>query len=101
MPDTPPRARRQVIVFDPHGLHLRPAAGLVTLAKSFLSDIQVMCKGGVANARSLLELIVLSAESGTTLDIVAVGPDAEEAVIALAGLIGAGLDSAAYCGAAA
>jgi phosphotransferase system HPr (HPr) family protein len=101
MPDTPPIARRQVVVIDPLGLHLRPAARLVTLAKSFLSDIQVMCKGTVANGRSLLELIVLAAEGGTPLEIVAVGPDADAAVVALADLIGGGLEASVFRGAAA
>jgi len=101
MPDSPPRASRQVVVIDPLGLHLRPAARLVILAKSFLSDIRVMCKGTVADGRSLLELIVLAAGGGTTVEIVAVGPDAEEAVIALADLIGTDHEAPPFRGAAA
>jgi phosphotransferase system HPr (HPr) family protein len=92
MSETPLRIHRQVVVTDPLGLHLRPAAKLVVLAKSFRSDIHVLCQGSAANAKSLLDLAVLAPGCGTTLDLVAHGPDAEEAVAALADVIRAGLD---------
>jgi phosphocarrier protein HPr len=92
MTETPLRDRRQVILLDPLGLHLRPAAKLVVLAKSFRSDIRVVCRGNTANAKSILDLVMLAAECGTTLEIVAHGPDAEDAVTALADMISAGLD---------
>jgi phosphotransferase system HPr (HPr) family protein len=77
---------------DPLGLHLRPAARLVSLAQSFRSEIRVICKGTMADAKSIIDLVTLAAECGTTLDIVAHGPDAEGAVAALTDLIGAGLE---------
>jgi phosphotransferase system HPr (HPr) family protein len=92
MPETTLGIRSQVVIIDPLGLHLRPAAKVVVLAKSFLSDIRVIAKGTTADAKSLLELVVLAIECGTTLDIVAHGPDAEEAVAALTNLVIAGLD---------
>ena len=92
MTETSLRIRSQVVIIDPLGLHLRPAAKLVLLAKSFRSEIRVVCRGNTANAKSILDLATLAAECGTTLDIVAHGPDAEEAVTALTDLIGAGLD---------
>jgi phosphocarrier protein HPr len=92
MPDTHLRDRRQVIITNPLGLHLRHAAKLVAVAKSFSSDIQVVCRANTANAKSILDLVILTAECGTTIDIIAHGPDAEDAVTALADMIGAGLD---------
>ena len=92
MTETQLRDRRQAVIIDPLGLHLRPAAKLVSLAQSFRSDVRVICKGTTANGKSLLDLVTLAAECGTMLDIVARGPDAEEAVAALYGLIVAGLD---------
>ena len=91
----------QVLITDPLGLHLRPAAKLAILAQSFRSDIRVLCRGATADARSLLDLVVLAAGSGTTLDIVAYGPDAEQAVAALSQLLGGGLGEAVTHGAAA
>lgn len=92
MTETTMNNHRQVIILDPLGVHLRPAAKLVNLANTFRSDIRVVCKGNTANARSILDLVTLEAECGTMLDILARGPDAEEAVNALAELIGEGLD---------
>ena len=91
MCDTQPRDRRQFIIVDPLGLHVRPAAKLVVLAKSFRSDIQIIAKGTTADGKSLADLVALAIECGTTLDIVAHGPDAEAAVAALANLIGGSL----------
>lgn len=85
---------RQVVLTDPSGLHLRPAAKLAILTRSFRSDIRVIASGATADAKSLLDLVVLAAGCGTTLDIVAHGPDAEEAVAAVSALLGAGLDRA-------
>jgi phosphocarrier protein HPr len=92
MLETPLRIRSQVVIIDPLGLHLRPAAKLVLVAKSFLSDVRVLCRGNTANAKSILDLATLAAECGTTLEIVAHGPDAQEAVTALTDLLNAGRD---------
>lgn len=88
----PHSARRQVVIVDPLGLHLRPASRLVSLAQSFRSDIGVIFKGTTVNGKSMLDLATLAAECGATLDIEAHGPDAHEAVAALADLIIAELD---------
>ena len=86
---------RQVVVSDPLGLHLRPAARLVTLARTFRSDIRIIARGTTADAKSLLGLVTLAAGCGTTLDIIAHGPDAEGAVADLTQFFVAGLDGAA------
>jgi phosphotransferase system HPr (HPr) family protein len=101
MSETPLRTRRPVVIVNPLGLHLRPAAKLVVLARSFRSDIRIVAKGTTANAKSLLDLAALAVECGTTLEFVAHGPDAEEAVAALADLIGARFDDPASRGVAA
>ena len=92
---------RQVLINDPLGLYVRPAAKLALLAKSFQSDIWVLCKGATANAKSLLDLVALAAGCGTTLDLVAHGPDAEAAIAALSHLLVAGLGGAVTHGTAA
>ncbi len=92
---------RQAVILDPLGLHLRSAARLVVLARSFRSDIRILAKGITADAKSLLDLVTLAAGCGTPLDIVAHGPDAEEAVAALTELIGAGPNASVGRGVAA
>ena len=91
-PMGPALARRQVVIVDALGLHMRPADKFVTLAKTFCSDIVVICRGARANGKSILDLATLAAECGTTLDIEAQGSDAEDAVADLADLIIAGLN---------
>jgi phosphotransferase system HPr (HPr) family protein len=88
MTEISPRARSQVVITDPLGLHLRPAAKVAILAKSFRSDIRVLYREATADAKNLLDLVVLAVGCGTTLDIVAHGPDAEQAVAALSKSLG-------------
>ena len=74
--------------------HLRPAhaasSKFVKLASGFQSDVRVHLRDTKANGKSLLDMTTLAAECGTTLEIEAVGPDAEQAVKALAELVEAG-----------
>jgi phosphocarrier protein HPr len=93
MPEAHFATRRQAVIVDPLGLHMRCASRLVALAQSFRSDIRVATESRTANGKSVLDLAILAAECGTALDIEAQGPDAEEAVAALAALIAAGLDA--------
>jgi phosphotransferase system HPr (HPr) family protein len=87
------RIRRQAIIIDPLGLHLRPAAKVVVLAKSFHSEIRIVCNGIMADGKSLLDLLTMAIGCGAKLDIVGHGPDAAEAVDALVDLIASGLDA--------
>jgi phosphocarrier protein HPr len=82
-------ARRRAVITNAFGLHLRPAARFAELAQRFAAEVRVRSAGAVADGKSLLDLIGLAAGDGTVLELEAHGPDAEEAVIALAGLISA------------
>jgi phosphotransferase system HPr (HPr) family protein len=87
-PDTP-ISRRQVEVLNSSGLHLRPAQKFVELALHFQAEIRVHYNGNEVNGKSILDLATLAAECGTRLDLEARGPDAVEALDALAALISA------------
>jgi phosphocarrier protein len=82
-----PVSRRQVGVGHVLGLHLRVANKFVKLANTFQSEIQVHCRGIIANGKSILSLLSLAAEGGSVLALEAQGCDAEDAVSALAILI--------------
>ena len=84
-----PIARRRAEVSDAQGLHLRQAAHFVQEAQRFAAEVRVRCHGAEADGKSLLSLPCLAAECGMMLDLEAHGPDAEEALIALADLISA------------
>jgi phosphocarrier protein HPr len=83
-------ARRVVKIVNTYGLHLRPSSKFVKLASGFQSDVRVHFRETKANGKSLLDMTTLAAERGTTLEIEASGPDAEQAVTALADLVEAG-----------
>ncbi len=80
-------ARRQVAVNNVLGIHLRVAGRFVRLAQAFQSEVNVYCKGIIANGKSILGLLSLAAECGTMLAVEAQGTVAEDAVAALANLI--------------
>lgn len=101
MTETSTRIRRQAVIIDPLGLHLRPAAKVVVLAKSFRSDIRVVHNGAMADGKSLLDLLILAIEGGAKVDLIAHGPDAAEAVDALVDLIETGLEAPSQRAAAA
>lgn len=73
----------RVIVRFAHGLHARPAARLVTLFKRFQSSVLFRAGTSVANAGSLLSLLLLKAAPNTQLEVQASGEDEEEAIRAV------------------
>jgi phosphocarrier protein HPr len=74
------------------GLHARAAVKFVQLAGKFQSEITVGRAGQDANGKSIMGLLTLVAAWGTDIDLAAAGPDATEAVDALAALIDRGFD---------
>ena len=81
---------RDAKVINPLGLHARPAAQFVKLANSFGSDIEVTKDTLSVNGKSIMGVMMLAAECGSTITLKAKGPDAEAAVEALAQLVQAG-----------
>lgn len=87
MTQDPHVAYRQVEIINAYGLHLRPADKFVRLAHQFQAEIRIHFKGNQYNGKSILDLTTLAAECGTLLELEARGPDAEDAVVALAELV--------------
>jgi phosphocarrier protein len=79
---------RIVIIRNPYGLHARPAAEFVKLSSQFTSRIKVEKDGLEVNGKSIMGVMMLAAECGSSLRIRADGQDAVEAVEALATLVG-------------
>lgn len=57
------------------GLHARPATKLVQLSRKYRSSIQLKTHEKVADAKSILSVLLLCATFGTLLEIEAVGED--------------------------
>jgi len=81
---------REATIVNQEGLHARPAARIVRLASSFVSDIQLSKDGVDVNGKSIMGVMMLAAECGSSIIIRAEGPDAEQATQALADLVASG-----------
>lgn len=78
---------RDVEVVNAHGIHARPAAEIVKLAAKFGAQITLARDGMEVNGKSIMGVMMLAAECGSTVHIKAEGPDADKALDALSTLI--------------
>jgi phosphocarrier protein HPr len=78
---------RTVRIVNKNGLHARPAAEIVKLASRYQSDITLVREDLEVNGKSIMGVMMLAAEFGSSLLLRAAGPDAEQAVSALSDLI--------------
>ena len=78
---------QEVTVNNEVGLHARPATYFIQTANEFKSGIWVETEERRVNAKSLLGVLSLGIVKGTTITLIADGPDAKEAVEALAQLV--------------
>ena len=79
---------REITVKNEVGLHARPATYFIQKANEFKSGIWVEKEERRVNAKSLLGVLSLGIVKGTTISLIADGPDEEDAVNALVELIG-------------
>lgn len=80
-----------ILLPNPTGLHARPAATLVSAAKSFGSDIRLRRGDDSANAKSIMAIMGLAVARGEKVVVTAHGADAQEAVETLTREIRSGL----------
>ena len=80
-------SEREFDILNRLGLHARAAAQLVRLANGFASEIRVAKDGMEVNGKSIMGVLMLAAPKDAKILIVAIGPDAEEAVAAIGELI--------------
>ena len=80
-------AKQTVTIVHSQGLHARPAALFVQLAKAFTCRVVVKKGRKVVDGKSIMGLLTLAAGPGARIAIVADGPDAHEAVAQLVELV--------------
>ena len=78
---------RTVQIANRNGLHARPAAEIVKLAAKFKSDITIVKDDLDVNGKSIMGVMMLAAEHGSSITFRAEGPDADQALDALAALV--------------
>lgn len=79
--------QRTVRISNKLGLHARPAAEFVKLASRFRSEIRVRKEGMEVNGKSIMGVMMLAAECGSSITIIASGDDAAAALDELALLV--------------
>lgn len=77
---------KSVLVAATNGVHARPAAMIVETAMGSDSEVTISNGDMEANAKSIMEIMMLSAVHGTELLIAADGPDEEQIVDTLVAL---------------
>jgi phosphocarrier protein HPr len=81
---------RDAKIVNQDGLHARPAAKIVRLASTFNSEVELFKDGMAVNGKSIMGVMMLAAECGSSIVIRADGPDAEQAVSAISQLVAEG-----------
>ena len=72
--------KKKIKILNSQGLHARPASIFVRIANKFESDVTVKKGGENVNGKSIMGLLVLAANQGSTIEVEVSGPDAEQAM---------------------
>jgi len=78
---------KEAVVNNQVGLHARPATFFIQKANEYKSSVWVEKEERRVNAKSLLGVLSLGIVKGTSISLIADGPDEQEAVDALVELI--------------
>ena len=84
--------QREVSIKNRAGLHTRPAAMLVKTAARFQSEFSIEKDGMEINGKSIIGVMTLAAEQGSTMLLKFEGADEEAACAALIELCERGFD---------
>ena len=71
---------KKIRILSLHGLHLREAARIVTLAKKFSSKIQLWHNSSKADTRSILDVLTLAVPQNSEVTLVIEGADEKAAM---------------------
>ena len=77
----------EVVVTNPHGLHLRPATEFARLVQATGCTVRVRSGDAEADGASVLELAMMAVGPGTRLVISADGANCEQALASLVELV--------------
>jgi len=78
---------RDIEINNKLGIHARPAAKIVRLAKKYESSITIVKDGEEVDGKSILDILMLSCGKGCVIKLVIEGDDAPEAMDELTKLI--------------
>jgi phosphocarrier protein HPr len=72
-----PKIERDIVIVNPQGLHARPAALFVQIASKYDAALTVSKSGANVNGKSIMGILMLGAQQGSTIRLCAEGEDAQ------------------------
>ncbi len=69
---------KEVKIINNAGMHTRPASTIVRIAAKYKSDFTISKDGFDVNGKSIIGVMTLAAEKGSTLKLIFNGPDEED-----------------------
>ena len=78
---------KELLIINKRGLHARASAKFVQMVERFNAEVFVTRGNETVGGTSIMGLMMLAAGPGTTVVVSATGPEAQEAVDAIAGLV--------------
>ena len=81
---------REVTVTNQAGVHTRPASMIVRTAAGFKAEFLIQKDGYEINGKSIIGVMTLAAEQGTTLTLLFDGADEDDAATAMEQLFAEG-----------
>ena len=77
----------EILIRNRSGLHVRAAGMFVRTATKFEANVLVSRDDLEVNGKSIMGVIMLAAEEGTTIKVKTEGPDEKEALAAITELV--------------
>ena len=78
---------KELLIVNKRGLHARASAKFVKTVERFNAEVWVTRGSETVGGTSIMGLMMLAAAPGTTIQVSAIGPDAEAAIRAIAELV--------------
>jgi phosphocarrier protein HPr len=79
--------QREIEIVNKLGLHARASAKLTQMAGQLTAEVWITRDGRKVNAKSIMGVMMLAAAKGSLVAIEIDGPDEDQAMAALVGLI--------------
>lgn len=74
------KIEKEIMIANPQGLHARPAALFVQIASKYDAHLTVAKGGETVNGKSIMGILMLGAQHGSTITLSADGEDAQSLV---------------------
>ncbi|MFK7758336.1 MAG: HPr family phosphocarrier protein [Phycisphaerales bacterium] len=82
----------KLTIVNRYGLHARPATDFAIAAGEFKSSVRVKANDEDADGKSIMDLMLLAATKGTTIEVVCKGDDAKACLKHLSTMVKNGFD---------